>query len=95
MATHPWRRKFLLGEFRGQRILEVYSPSGCKESDTTERLSMDNQGHQALEENQEENGKKRKRRAHSKGNRDFKCKRSLKLIIIGISSHLIERNQLL
>ena len=36
MATHPWRRKFLLGEFRGQRILEVYSPSGCKESNTTE-----------------------------------------------------------
>ena len=40
----PWRRKwqptplFLLGEFQGQRSLAGYSPWGCKESDTTERL---------------------------------------------------------
>ena len=41
----PWRRVwqptpvFLPGEFHGQRSLEGYSPVGCKESDTTERLS--------------------------------------------------------
>ena len=41
----PWRRKwqptpvFLPGEFHGQRSLEGYSPWGCRESDTTERLS--------------------------------------------------------
>ena len=40
----PWRRKwqptplFLLEEFQGQRSLAGYSPWGCKESDTTERL---------------------------------------------------------
>ena len=40
-----WRRKwqpipvFLLGKFHGQRSLAVYSPWGCKESDTTEQLS--------------------------------------------------------
>ena len=41
----PWRRKrqptplFLPGKScRGQRSLEVYSPWGCKELDTTERL---------------------------------------------------------
>ena len=38
----PWRRKwqptpvFLPGEAHGQRILEGYSPWGCKELDTTE-----------------------------------------------------------
>ena len=38
----PWRRAwqlttvFLPGEFHGQRTLVGYSPSGCKESDTTE-----------------------------------------------------------
>ena len=41
----PWRRKwqptpvFLPGESHGQRSLEGCSPWGCKESDTTERLS--------------------------------------------------------
>ena len=41
----PWRRKweptpvFLPGEFHGQRSLVGYSPWGCKESDTTERLN--------------------------------------------------------
>ena len=40
----PWRRKwqptpgFLPGEFHGQRSLTGYSPWGCKESDTAERL---------------------------------------------------------
>ena len=29
---------FLPGEFHGQRSLAVYSPWGCKESDTTEKL---------------------------------------------------------
>ena len=39
-----WRRKwqptpvFLLGESHGRRSLGGYSPQGCKESDTTERL---------------------------------------------------------
>ena len=42
----PWSRKwqstpiFLPGKFQGQRSLVVYSPWGCKESDTTEGLSM-------------------------------------------------------
>jgi len=41
-----WRRKclptpvFLPGEPHGQRSLVGYSPWGCKESDTTERLSL-------------------------------------------------------
>ena len=41
----PWRRKwqptpvFLPGESHGQRGLVGYSPWGCKESDTTERLN--------------------------------------------------------
>ena len=41
----PWRRAgqltpvFLPGESHGQRSLAGYSPWGCKESDTTERLS--------------------------------------------------------
>ena len=41
----PWRRAwqptpvFLPGESHGQRSLEGYGPWGCKESDTTERLS--------------------------------------------------------
>ena len=30
---------FLPGEFHGQRSLEGYSPSGCKELDTTEQLN--------------------------------------------------------
>ena len=29
----------LLGEFHGQRSMVGYSPWGCKESDTTERLT--------------------------------------------------------
>jgi len=42
----PWRREwlptplFLLGEFHGQRSLAGYSPWDCKESDTTERLTL-------------------------------------------------------
>ena len=42
-----WRRKwqltpvFLPGEFHDQRSLEGYSPSGHKESDTAEPLSLD------------------------------------------------------
>ena len=42
----PWRRKwqptsvFLPGESHGQRSLMGYRPWGCKESDTTEQLSM-------------------------------------------------------
>ena len=42
----PWRRArqptpvFLPGEPHGQRSLADYSPQGCKESDTTEELSM-------------------------------------------------------
>ena len=41
---HLWRRKwqptpvFLLGKYHGQKSLVDYSPWGCKESDTTERL---------------------------------------------------------
>ena len=41
----PWRRErqptpvFLPGEFHEQRSLVGYSPWGCKESDTTERLT--------------------------------------------------------
>ena len=31
---------FFLGESQGQRILEGYCPWGCKESDTTERLTL-------------------------------------------------------
>ena len=40
----PWRREwlstlaFLPGESHGQRSLAIYSPKGCKKSDTTERL---------------------------------------------------------
>ena len=42
MGLIPWRRKwqptpeYLLRESHGQRNLAVYSPSGFKESDTTE-----------------------------------------------------------
>ena len=42
----PWNRKwqstplFLPGKFHGCRILEGYKPRGCKEMDTTERLSL-------------------------------------------------------
>ena len=42
----PWRRGwlptpvFLPREFHGQRSLVAYSPRGCKESDTTERLTL-------------------------------------------------------
>ena len=45
----PWRRKwqptpiFLPGEFHGQRSLEDYSPWGHKKSDTTERLTQQQQ----------------------------------------------------
>ena len=41
-----WRRKwqpipvFLPGKFHGRRSLAGYSPWGCKESDTTERLHL-------------------------------------------------------
>ena len=35
MAVHS---SILPGKSHGQRILEGYSPWGCKESDTTERL---------------------------------------------------------
>ena len=41
----PWRKKwqpasvFLPGKSHGQKSLAGYSPKGCKESDTTERLS--------------------------------------------------------
>ena len=37
MATIP---VFLPGEFHGQRSLVGYSPQGCKESDTTKRLTL-------------------------------------------------------
>ena len=36
MATPP---VFLPGEFQGQRSLAGYGPWGCKELDTTERLT--------------------------------------------------------
>ena len=42
----PWKSEwkptpvFLLGEFHGQGNLVGYSPLGCKESDTTEQLSL-------------------------------------------------------
>ena len=42
----PWRREwpptpvFLPGEPHGQRRLVGYSPWGCKESDTTEQLTL-------------------------------------------------------
>ena len=42
----PWRKEwlptpvFLPGEFHGQRSLAGYSPWGCKQSDTTEQLSL-------------------------------------------------------
>ena len=43
---NPWRRAwqltpvFLPGEFHGQRSLVGYSPWGCKEPDTTEKLTL-------------------------------------------------------
>jgi len=43
----PWRREwlptlvFLPGEFHGQRNLVGYSPWDCKESDTTEQITLD------------------------------------------------------
>ena len=46
LGRFPWRRArqpttvFLPGEFHGQRNLVVYSPWGCKESDTTEQLTL-------------------------------------------------------
>ena len=46
IAKTPWRRAwqptpvFLPGESCGQRSLGGYSPWVCKESDTTEQLSM-------------------------------------------------------
>ena len=42
----PWKKErqptpvFLPGEFHGQRSLEGYSSQGCKELDTTERLTL-------------------------------------------------------
>ena len=47
----PWRRKwqlapvFLPGKFHGQRSLEGYSPWGCTESDTAERLNTHTRAH--------------------------------------------------
>ena len=41
MATKP-TAVFLHGESQGQRRLAGYSPWGYKESDTTERLSVQN-----------------------------------------------------
>ena len=47
----PWNRKwqptpvFLPGEFHGQRSPEGYSPRGCKEADTTERLNTHTHTH--------------------------------------------------
>ena len=41
----PWRKAwqftpvFLWGEFHGQRSLAGYSPWGCKELDTTEKIT--------------------------------------------------------
>ena len=55
----PWRREwqltpvFLPGEFHGQRSLEGYSPWGCKELDTTERLTTLNQLHSLVPERQQ------------------------------------------
>ena len=49
----PWRREwqptpvFLPGESHGQGSLVGYSPGGCKESDTTERLTHWVRGHPA------------------------------------------------
>ena len=37
MATHP---VFLPRKSHGQRSLAGYSPNGCKQSDSTEQLSM-------------------------------------------------------
>ena len=48
-GTSPWRRKWqptpvlLPGESHGWRSLVGYSPWGCKESDTTERLPLNSQ----------------------------------------------------
>ena len=42
MATHL---VFLPGELHGQRSLAGYSPRGRKESDRTERLNNNNDGH--------------------------------------------------
>ena len=45
-GTIPWRRKrqptpvFLPGKFHRQRSPEGYGPQDCKESDTTEKMSM-------------------------------------------------------
>ena len=47
VGTIPWRRQcqptpvFMPGESHGQRSLASYSPWGCEESDTTERLYFD------------------------------------------------------
>ena len=46
LGRFPWRREwqptpvFLCGEFHGLRSLVGYSPWGCKESDTTEWLTL-------------------------------------------------------
>ena len=49
----PWSRKwpapvFLPGKFHGQRSLVGYSPWDCKESDTTEQLTLSLSFPQAL-----------------------------------------------
>ena len=38
--SYPLHPVFLPGEFYGQKSLAGYSPWGCKESDTTERLTL-------------------------------------------------------
>ena len=49
VAKIPWKRKwlpvpaFLTEKSHGHRSLEDYNPWGCKELDSTERLSMHTQ----------------------------------------------------
>ena len=40
MAIHLFMLVFLPGESHGQRSLVGYSPWGCKQSDTTEQLTL-------------------------------------------------------
>ena len=48
MAPHSSPPVFLPGESYGQRSLVGYSPWGCKESDTTERLHLHLYGCESL-----------------------------------------------
>ena len=56
MGKLPWRRKslptpvFFPGEFHGERKPAGYSPRGCKELDTTERLNTHTHTHTILSE---------------------------------------------